>query len=133
MTEILKITKISLLLYGIVCLAYGVLAVFFLDMIVAITGFNDPFQSRLFGGVLLVITFYTFLIVFKKDWDWEHVKSAYLVLYSLIVSTIIMEGAVTVMLYSTLSAEALNMHFMDFIIMPVLLILGIYSYMKQKG
>ncbi len=131
MTEILKITKISLLAYGIVCLLYGVLAVFLFDMVVAMTGFNDPFQSRLFGGVLLVITIYTFLIVFKKDW--EHVKLAYLVLYSLILSTIIMEGAVTVMLYSSLSAEAINMHIMDLIIMPILLILGIYSYMKQEG
>jgi len=133
MTEILKITKISLLAYGIVCLLYGVLAVFFLDIVASITGYNDPFQARLFGGVLLVITFYAFLMVFKKDWDWEHVKSGYLVLYSLILSTIIMEGAVTAMLYSTLSAEALNMHIMDFIIMPILLILGIYSYMKQEG
>lgn len=132
MTEIQKITKISLLVYGIVCLLYGILALFFLDMMEPMLGPMDPFQPRLFGGVLFVIAIFAFLIVFKKDWDWEHVKFGYLVLYSLLLSTIIMEGAVTVLLYSTLSAEGISMHIMDLIIMPVLLILGIYSYMKQK-
>ena len=132
MTEVLKITKISLLVYGIVCLLYSSLAIFFLDMMEPMLGPMDPFQPRLFGGVLLVIAIFAFLIVFKKDWDWEHIKFGYLVLYSLLLSTIIMEGAVTVMLYSTLSAEGISMHLMDLIIMPVLLILGIYAYMKQK-
>ncbi len=132
MTEIQKITKISLLVYGIVCLLYGILALFFLDMMEPMLGPMDPFQPRLFGGVLFVIAIFAFLIVFKKDWDWKHVKFGYLVLYSLLLSTIIMEGAVTVLLYSTLSAEGISMHIMDLIIMPVLLILGIYSYMKQK-
>jgi len=132
MTEIKNITKISLLAYGIVCLLYGFLAIFFLNMMETVTGPTDPFQPRLFGGVLLVIAFYIFLVIFKKGWDWEFVKSAYLVLYSLLLSTIIMEGSVTVLLYSSLSTEAINMHLFDMIIMPILLILGIYSYMKQS-
>lgn len=91
----------------------------------------DPFQPRLFGGVLIVIAIYAFLIIFKKDWEWENIKLGYLILYSLLVSTIIMEGSVTALLLSTLSAEAVGMHVMDLIIMPVLLILGLYSYVKQ--
>ena len=133
MTEIQKITKVSLLAYGIVCLLYGILAIFLLDMMVPILGPMDPFQPRLFGGVLFVIGIFNFLIIFKKDWDWEHVKFGYLILYSLLVSTIIMEGSVTALLFPTLSAGAISMHVFDLIIMPVLLILGIYSYSKQGG
>ena len=131
MTEVLKITRISLLVYGIVCVLYGFLAIFFLDMMVPVLGPMDPFQPRLFGGVLFVIAIYAFLIIIKKDWDWEHVKFGYLVLYSLLISTIIMEGSVTALLFSTLSAEGIGMHVFDLIIMPILLILGIYSYRKQ--
>lgn len=131
MTEIRNITKVSLLLYGIVCVLYGALAVFFPSMMESMLGPMDPFQPRLFSGVLFVIAIYAFLIIFKKDWDWEFVKFGYLVLYSLLVSTIIMEGSVTAMLFSTLSAAAISMHAFDLVIMPVLLILGVYSYMKQ--
>ncbi|MFW9806428.1 MAG: hypothetical protein ACFFFK_06835, partial [Candidatus Thorarchaeota archaeon] len=83
--------------------------------------------------VLFVIAIFAFLIIFKKDWEWEYVKFGYLVLYALLASTIIMEGSVTALLFSTLSAEAIGMHVFDMIIMPVLLILGLYSYMKQSG
>ena len=130
MTEILRITKVSLLAYGIVSLLYGCLAIFFLEMMEPVLGPSDPFQPRLFGGVLLVIAIFAFLMIFK-GWDWEHVKFGYLILYSLIISTIIMEGSVTVLLFSTLSAEGVSMHIFDLIIMPILLILGIYSYRKQ--
>jgi len=118
-------------MYGIVCVLYGVLAVFLPSMMEAFLGPMDPFQPRLFGGVLFVIAIYAFLIIFKKEWDWEYIKFGYLILYSLLASTIIMEGSVTVLLFSTLSAEAISMHAFDLIIMPALLILGIYSYRKQ--
>lgn len=133
MTEIRNITKVSLLLYAIVCVLYGILAIFLPGMMEAMLGPMDPFQPRLFGGVLFVIAIYAFLIILKKDWDWEYVKFGYLILYSLLVSTIIMEGSVTALLFPTLSAAAISMHAFDLIIMPVLLILGLYSYMKQSG
>ena len=133
MTEIKTITKVSLLVYAIVCALYGIMAIFLPGMMEAFLGPMDPFQPRLFGGVLFVITIQAFLIIFKKDWDWEQVKLGYLVLYSLLLSTIIMEGSVTALLFSTLSAEAVSMHVFDLIIMPVLLILGLYSYTKQSG
>ncbi|MFW9789311.1 MAG: hypothetical protein ACFFE1_16690, partial [Candidatus Thorarchaeota archaeon] len=94
MTEIKTITKVALLAYGIVCLLYGFLGIFFTSMMEPMLGPMDPFQPRLFGGVLIVIAIYAFLIIFKKDWEWENVKFGYLVLYSLLVSTIILEGSV---------------------------------------
>ena len=131
MTEVKTFTKISLIIYGIVCVLYGVLAIFMLEMMEPFLGTMDPFQPRLFGGVLFVIAIFAFLIVIKKDWDWEHIKLAYIVLYSLLISTIILEGSVTALLFSTLPAAGISMHAMDLIIMPVLLILGLYSYFKQ--
>ncbi|MFW9926817.1 MAG: hypothetical protein ACFFDM_08630 [Candidatus Thorarchaeota archaeon] len=131
MTEIKTLTKVALFAYGIVCLLYGFLGIFFTSMMEPMLGPMDPFQPRLFGGVLMVIAIYAFLIIFKKDWEWENIKLGYLILYSLLVSTIIMEGSVTALLLPTLSAEAIGMHVMDLIIMPVLLILGLYSYVKQ--
>jgi hypothetical protein len=131
MTEIKTITKISLLAYGIACLMYGILGTFFVDMFEAMTGYTDPLYPRMFAGILLVIAFYTFLILFKKGWDWEHIKFGFMILYTMILSTIIMEGAVTVLTLSSMSAEAVNLHTFNLILMPVLLILGIYSYMKQ--
>lgn len=131
MTEIRMVTKISLLIYAIVCVLYGVLAIFMTDMMEAVLGTMDPFQPRLFGGVLFVIAIFAFLMIIKKNWDWEFIKLAYIVLYALLISTIIMEGSVTILVLSTLTAAGLQMHVMDLIIMPVLLILGLYSYFKQ--
>jgi len=125
------VTKISLLIYAIVCVLYGVLAIFMTDMMEAVLGTMDPFQPRLFGGVLFVIAIFAFLMIIKKNWDWEFIKLAYIVLYALLISTIIMEGSVTILVLSTLTAAGLQMHVMDLIIMPVLLILGLYSYFKQ--
>ena len=67
MTEIRNITKVSLLLYGIVCVLYGALAVFFPSMMESMLGPMDPFQPRLFSGVLFVIAIYAFLIIFKHS------------------------------------------------------------------
>ena len=125
------VTKISLLIYAIVCVLYGVLAIFMTDMMEAVLGTMDPFQPRLFGGVLFVIAIFAFLMIIKKNWDWEFIKLAYIVLYALLISTILMEGSVTILVLSTLTAAGLQMHVMDLIIMPVLLILGLYSYFKQ--
>lgn len=133
MTEIKTTTKVSLLIYGIVCVLYGLLAIFFQDMMEPLLGPMDPFQPRLFGGVLFVIAIFAILMIFWKNWDWEAIKVGYLILYALLVSTIIMEGSVTALLFSTLSQAAIGMHAFDLIIMPVLLILGIYSYIKQSA
>jgi len=46
MTEILRTTRISLLAYGIVCVLYGVLAIFFTSMMEAMLGPMEPSQRR---------------------------------------------------------------------------------------
>ena len=136
MTEIQKITKYSLLAYGIVCLMFGVLVIFLYDFYfieILKTGWTNPYHPRMFGGVLLVAAIFAFLIFFKKDWDWEKIKLTYEVMYSLIIINIIMEGSLLALYGSTLSNLAVSQNILDLIIMSILLAVGAYSYIKQKG
>ncbi len=133
MTEIKMLTKISLLIYGLVCTLYGVLTVFMTEMMEAtLGGPMGPLYPRMLGGIFLTIAIFNFLILIKKDWDWEYIKFGFTLLYAMILSSIIMEGSYTALLFPTLSTEAIGFHVMDLLIMPILLILGIVSYMKQK-
>ena len=131
--EIKMLTKISLLIYGLICTLYGVLTVFMTDMILATLGLpNDPIYPRMLGGIFFTIAIFDFLILIKKDWDWEYIKFGWTLLYAMIVSCLIIEGSYFVLWYPTLSTSAIGFHVMDLLIMPMLLILGIASYMKQK-
>jgi len=99
------LTKISLLVYGIVCTIYGVLTVFMTEMMEATLGIPmGPLYPRMLGGIFLTIAIFNFIILIKKiaifnfiilikkDWDWEYIKFGFTLLYAMIVSCIIMEG-----------------------------------------
>jgi hypothetical protein len=134
MTELKTITKISLLVYGLVCLLFGFMNIFLLDAFVTpMTGWTNPLHPRMFGGVLLVIAVFDFLILFKKDWEWEQVKVAFLVLYSLILVTIIMEVSVTAVYLASFSAAVVSEMIFENIVMSVLFALGVFSYLKQRA
>lgn len=133
MTEIKMLTKISLLIYGLVCTLYGVMTVFLTEMILTTLGLPmDLLYPRGLGGIFFTIAIFDFLILIKKNWDWEYIKFGWFLLYAMIVSTLIMEGSYFVLSYPTLSASAIGFHIQDLLIMPILLILGIVSYIKQK-
>ncbi len=135
MTEIKKITKISILAYGIVCLIFAIMLIFFLDLwLVAVnmpTWLNE-FHPRGFGGALLVVVVFAILVLFKKDWDWEKIKVAYLVVYLWLPINIIIEASLAVIYAPTISSELLSQGIMDVIVMSVLLVLGVFSYYKQE-
>ena len=135
MTEIKKITKISILAYGIVCLIFAVMLIFFLDFwLIAVnmpTWLNE-FHPRGFGGALLVVVVFAIIVLLNKDWDWEKIKMAYLFLYLWLPINIIMEVSVGAIYASTISSELLSQLFMDLILMSVLLVLGVFSYYKQE-
>ena len=132
MPEVKMLTKISLLIYGLVCTLYGVLTVFMTDMILATLGIpTDPLYPRMLGGIFFTIAIFDFLILIKKDWDWEHIKFGWTLLYAMIVSCLLIEGSYFVLWYPTLSTSAIGFHVTDLLIMPILLILGIVSYLKQ--
>lgn len=135
MTEIKKITKISILAYGIVCLIFAVMLIFFLDFwLIAVnmpTWLNE-FHPRGFGGALLVVVVFAIIVLLNKDWDWEKIKLAYLFVYLWLPINIIMEVTVGAIYASTISSELLSQLFMDLILMSVLLVLGVFSYYKQE-
>ena len=136
MTEIKKITKISILAYAIVCLAFAILLIFFLDfwiVMVNMPTWLNQFHPRGFGGALLIVVLFALLVLFNKDWDWEKIKVAYMVLYSWLPINIFLEVTLTAIYFPTLSIELISQIIMDVILMSSLLVLGIYSYMKQKG
>ncbi len=135
MTEIKKITKISILAYGIVCLIFAVMLIFFLDfwlIAVNMPTWLNQFHPRGFGGALLVVVVFAILVLINKDWDWEKIKLAYMVLYLWIAINIIMEVSVTAIYAPTLSNELISQIIMDVILMCTLLALGVFSYYKQE-
>jgi hypothetical protein len=135
MTEIKKITKISILAYAIVCLIFAVMLIFFLDFWIAAVNMPtwlNQFHPRGFGGALLVVVVFALLVLLNKDWDWEKIKLAYLVVYTWLPINIIMELSVTAIYLPTLSTELLSQVILDNILMIILLALGVYSYIKQR-
>ena len=135
MTEIKKITKISILAYGIVSLIFAIMLIFLLDFWIAAVNMPtwlNEFHPRGFGGALLVVVFFALLVLFNKDWDWEKIKVAYVVVYTWLPINIIMEVSVTAIFLPTLSNELLTQIIMDVILMSILLVLGVYSYIKQR-
>ncbi len=136
MTEIKKITKISILAYGIVCLIFAVMLIFFLDFWIAAVNMPtwlNQFHPRGFGGALLVVVIFALLVLINKDWDWEKIKFGYELMYLWLPINIIMEVSVGALYAPTLSNELLSQLIMDVILMSILLVLGVYSYIKQRS
>ena len=136
MTEIKKITKISILAYGIVCLIFAVMLIFFLDFWIAAVNMPtwlNQFHPRGFGGALLVVVIFALLVLINKDWDWEKIKFGYELMYLWLPINIIMEVSVSALYAPTLSTEILSQVIMDVILMSILLVLGVYSYIKQRS
>ena len=128
MSEIKKITKLSLLLYGIVNIIYGPIGLLF-PVPLFIGSTTNPFNVRYNGAVLLGIAIFCFLILLKKDREWENIKLLYEYLYYLLLAMIILEP--TRLLFGTPTEMMILQTTMDLIIMSVLLVLGVYSYIKQ--
>ena len=135
MTEIKKITKISILAYGIVCLIFAIMLIFFLDAWIAMVNMPtwlNAYHPRVFGGALLVVVFFAILVLLNKDWDWEKIQVAFVVMYAWLPINIILEVSLTAIYAPTISNELLSQGIMDIIIMSTLLTLGVYSYIKQR-
>lgn len=135
MTEIKKITKISILAYAIVCLIFAIMLIFFLDAWIAAVNMPtwlNQYHPRGFGGALLVVVFFALLVLLNKDWDWEKIQVAFVVMYAWLPINITLEALMTVIYAPTISNELLSQGIMDIIIMSVLLALGVYSYIKQR-
>ncbi|MBY9014162.1 MAG: hypothetical protein KGD68_00580 [Candidatus Lokiarchaeota archaeon] len=132
MTEIQKLTKISLLLYALAGFIFAFLYLVIPDIFIyGLTQwpFNDPIYFRLFGGTLLVLGLASLLAYFKKEW--EEIKLFFeLAVMWLLMVTIINFFELTML---SLPVIALANTIVDTILVAIYLILGIYCCIKQRG
>lgn len=131
MTEIEKITKISLIAYGIVTFLYGILYVFLTEMLTDISGWTDPFHPRVFGGICFLSSIFAVIVLRKKEW--EEIKLMYSYLFGLFIPTIIINITIFAVYAPTLNTGTISIFIMGLIFMCVLFALGVFSYMKQRG
>ena len=131
MTEIKKLTKITLVVWTIIWLIFGVLLLFLTDMLtVDLTGWTNPMHPRAFGAICLISAIFSVIMLRKKEW--EEIKMTFEYFICLILSTIIIELAVVVILGSTLNASTISQMILDQIIMFSLFALGVISFYKQE-
>jgi hypothetical protein len=132
MTEIKKLTKISLIVLIVVYFLFGILLVFLLEAFVGtLTGWTNPLSPRNFGGILLLGAVLAIFLLRKKEW--EEIKIPFAFLFSFFIATIPIELIVIIVYSSTLSAAAIGQSILNEVIMCSLFTLGIVSYVKQRS
>jgi hypothetical protein len=136
MTEIKKLTKISVLAYGLVSLIFGIFLFFFTEMFITslnMPTWQNPAHPRMFGAALFIVVIFALLVLIKKDLEWENIHVAFIVMYSWLPLNILAE-VVTLAIYgSILSNQALLQGIMDITIMSALLVIGLIAYFKQRA
>ncbi|MFX0021011.1 MAG: hypothetical protein ACFE9S_01700 [Candidatus Hermodarchaeota archaeon] len=130
MTEIKKLTKISLIIVAIIPFLFGVLLLFLFDLTFNYEGWTSPIHVRALGGVMLVTSLFAIIMLRKKEW--EEIKLTYLFLYSMFIPTILTELVVVIVYGSTFLPQTISQIILDQILMWAMFSLGIVSYIKQR-
>jgi hypothetical protein len=131
MTEIKKLTKISLIADTIIWFIFGIVITFLYDMALNSEGWTNPYMPRFFGGILLVSTFIAILALRKKEW--EEIELTFVFFLGLFIPVLITEVGVLAILGSTFGALAIQSGIMTIVIESSLFTLGIVSYIKQRS
>ncbi len=131
MTEIQKLTKIYLLLAVLAGFIFAFLYLVIPDIyIYSLTQwpFNDPIYFRMFGGTFLVFGLISLMAYFKKEW--EEVK----LFFELALMWILMVLIINIFELAMVSLPAVTFTNTIFnnILLSIYLLLGIYSWMKQR-
>jgi hypothetical protein len=131
MTEIQKLTKIYLLFAVFAGFIFAFLYLVIPDIyIYSLTQwpFNDPIYFRMFGGTFLVFGLISLMAYFKKEW--EEVK----LFFELALMWILMVLIINIFELAMLSLPAVTFTNTIFntILLSIYLLLGIYSWMKQR-
>ena len=132
MTEIKKITKIALLWYGVAGLLFAffylVLTDFFAWGLMQ-WPYDDPVAFWGMGVSLLVLSIASFMAYFKKEW--EEITLFFLIMMMWVFCMIIMD----IIIVSLLGLPETPMMFMilNIVLLTFNLVLGIYSWMKQRS
>lgn len=134
MTEVKVLAKIALLAYGIVCLIFGLVYIFMAETIIAslAPGWEvNVFHPKMTGGFLVVIGFFDLLMILNKGWEWEHIKVAYMAMFTFIIPTIVAQILTLALLPVT--TAFVNEMMLEVPLESALLILGIIGYLKQSA
>lgn len=129
MGELSKSFKIMLLVDMLVGFIYGILYVFLPDFIYSTNDapYYDPHFWRLFGGVILGIGIMVLYALKLNDWD--QIKFFVLNTIVFLIITVIINLASAA--FITRSATNLIFHWVDNIVMIVLIVFNGYFYMKE--
>ena len=76
MTEIKKLTKISLIVLAIVTFIFGINLTFLYDMTMNPEGFTNPYFPRFWGGLCFLTSIFAIILFRKKEW--EEIKLTYM-------------------------------------------------------
>ncbi|MBY9019647.1 MAG: hypothetical protein KGD67_01220 [Candidatus Lokiarchaeota archaeon] len=132
MTEIKKITKIALIWYGVAGLlfafSYLVLTEIFAWTIMQ-WPYNDPVTFWSMGISLLAFGIGSLMAYFKKEW--EEIKLLFVVMLMWVLMSLIMDIFIVTLL--NLLATPMMFMIVNIVLLAFNLVLGIYSWMKQRS
>ncbi|UCC20370.1 MAG: hypothetical protein JSV62_03520 [Promethearchaeota archaeon] len=131
MTEIKKLTKISLIVVAIIPFIFGVILVFLFDLTLNYEGWTNPLHPRAFGGMCFLGSIFAIVMLRKKEW--EEIKLTFMFLYSWFIPVILVELVLVIILGPTLLPQTISQMIIDQILMWIMLLLGIVSYIKQRS
>ena len=129
MAEISKMFKIMLIIDAIVAFVYGILYFFLPDVVYSLNDapFYDPHFWRLFGGAILSLGFGSIFSLLMKEWD----KIKIFILTTIIFLIIIAVGNISSALYTTRSITNLGFHWLDTILIIVLIVLNGFFFIRE--
>ncbi len=130
MAEFSKEMKFVLIINLIVAVVYGIMYLFLPEAVYTLNEapYFDPHFWRLFGGVLFVMGIPVLLGIIKGDWD--YIKLFFL--YAIIMLIILVLVNLTSNMYVTRSATNLVFHWLDTIVMIVLVVFNTFFYLREE-
>jgi DMSO reductase anchor subunit len=129
MAEISKLFKIMLIIDVIVAFVYGILYVFVPNIVYDLNDAPayDPHFWRLFGGAILSLGIGALLSLIIKEW--EKIKLFILTTFIFLIITAIVN--ISSALYMIRSPTNLIFHWLDTIIIIILIVLNGFFYIKE--
>jgi len=128
MTEIKKFTKIVIIYYGIAGALFAFLYLVFTDFQLLMWPWPDPVPFWAMGYTMLVLAIASFIALFRKEW--EHFKSYFEIMLIWDLGAIFMDIAIVIVI--TIPEAGVPQMAMNFILLSFNLIIGLFSYIKQR-
>ena len=130
MAELSKEMKIVLIINMIVAFVYGIMYVFFPETVYSLNDapYFDPHFWRLFGGALFAMGFPILLSI--KNGDWVYIKLYFQFAIIFLIITALVN--LTSIIYVTRSATNLVFHWLDNIVIILLIVFNTFFYLREE-